>query len=66
MCCGLILLRMGLPVAAENAEDDTIFVNPIHEEVQRHQLGILEEIASNYKISGIVLDRCRYPNVYGT
>lgn len=52
-------------VAAEYADDNTIFVNPIHEEVQRHQLGILEEIASNYKISGIVLDRCRYPNVYG-
>lgn len=52
-------------VAAEYADDNTIFVNPIHEEVQRHQLGILEEIASNYKIGGIVLDRCRYPNVYG-
>ena len=41
------------------------FVNPIHEEVQQHELGILKEIASNYNISGIVLDRCRYPNVYG-
>ncbi|CAM2843745.1 alpha amylase family protein [Paenibacillus sediminis] len=53
------------PMAAENADDDTIFVNPIHEEVTRHELGILKEIAEKYDIAGIVLDRCRYPNVYG-
>ncbi|GGF85703.1 alpha amylase family protein [Paenibacillus aceti] len=53
------------PVAAENASDATIFVNPIHPEVKRHELSIIEEITTNYELDGIVLDRCRYPNVYG-
>lgn len=53
------------PVAAENASDSTIFVNPIHPEVKRHELSIIEEVTKNYELDGIVLDRCRYPNIYG-
>lgn len=53
------------PVAAENVSDATIFVNPIHPEVIRHELAIIEEVTKNYKLDGVVLDRCRYPNIYG-
>ncbi|MFC5528086.1 alpha amylase family protein [Cohnella yongneupensis] len=53
-----------LSAYAEDHDDDTIFVNPIHPEVVNHQLSILEEIVSGYDIDGIVLDRCRYPNVH--
>ncbi len=54
-----------VPVAAENASDATLFVNPIHPEVKRHELSIIEEVARYDVLDGIVLDRCRYPNVYG-
>ncbi|BBH19458.1 hypothetical protein Back11_08030 [Paenibacillus baekrokdamisoli] len=53
-----------LSAYSENHDDDTVFVNPIHPEVVSHQLSILEEIVSAYDIDGIVLDRCRYPNVH--
>jgi len=52
-------------VYAEGYSDDTVFVNPIHPEVIEHQLSILQEIVEGYDIDGIVLDRCRYPNVFG-
>ncbi len=54
-----------MPTAAENQYDPTMFVNPIHPEVEAYELNIIREITSHYQIDGIVLDRCRYPNVYG-
>ncbi|MBP1948419.1 alpha amylase family protein [Virgibacillus litoralis] len=50
--------------AAEYADAATIFVNPIHPEVIDHELNIIKEMCA-YDLDGIVLDRCRYPNVYG-
>ncbi|MGH3728822.1 MAG: alpha amylase family protein [Micromonosporaceae bacterium] len=38
------------------------FVNPILPEVQRYELNIIEEIARNYDVDGISLDRARYSN----
>ena len=54
-----------MPTAAENHNDPTVFVNPIHPEVEAYELNIIQEIVSIYDIDGVVLDRCRYPNIYG-
>lgn len=54
-----------IATAAENAADKTIFVNPIHPEVLHYENQIIKEIVSHYPIDGIVLDRCRYPNIFG-
>ncbi len=40
------------------------FVNPSNKEVQDFQLLRVEEVLQNYPIDGIVLDRCRYDNLY--
>lgn len=40
------------------------FVNPSNKEVQDFQLKRVEEVLQNYPIDGIVLDRCRYDNLY--
>ncbi|MFD0713265.1 alpha amylase family protein [Paenibacillus sp. GCM10027626] len=52
-------------VPAEQYPEDSLFVNPIHEEVRMHQLAVLRELAAGYELDGIALDRCRYPNIYG-
>jgi len=52
-------------IKAEEGHEDSIFVNPLHPEVRAHQLAIIREIAELHPVDGIVLDRCRYPNVYG-
>ncbi|WP_277586457.1 alpha amylase family protein [Psychrobacillus antarcticus] len=54
-----------MPTAEENHNDPTVFVNPIHPEVEAYELNIIREIVSTYDIDGVVLDRCRYPNIYG-
>lgn len=54
-----------MPTAAENHYDPTVFVNPIHPEVEAYELNIIKEIVDKYEIDGVVLDRCRYPNIYG-
>lgn len=58
----------GMPAAYVKAEEygeGSLFVNPIHPQVRAHELSIIREIADSYDVDGIVLDRCRYPNVYG-
>ncbi|GGA79512.1 alpha amylase family protein [Ornithinibacillus halotolerans] len=50
--------------AAEYTDADTIFVNPIHPEVVEHELNIIKEVCT-YELDGVVIDRCRYPNIYG-
>lgn len=40
------------------------FVNPSNKEVQDFQLLRVEEVLKNYDVDGIVLDRCRYDNIY--
>jgi hypothetical protein len=42
---------------------DATFVNPALPEVQAYQIRICEELAANYAIDGIILDRCRYPGL---
>lgn len=40
------------------------FVNPSCREVQDFQLLRVEEVLKNYDVDGVVLDRCRYDNLY--
>lgn len=40
------------------------FVNPSNVEVQDFQLSRVEEVLKNYDIDGVILDRCRYDNLY--
>jgi len=40
------------------------YVNPANKEVQQLQLQRVEEVLMNYDVDGIVLDRCRYDNLY--
>ncbi|TDD53803.1 hypothetical protein E1286_06620 [Nonomuraea terrae] len=48
--------------AAEYPTSST-FVNPINPDVQRYELSVIEEIAREYDVDGISLDRTRYSNV---
>lgn len=50
--------------AAEGKLLALAFVNPSNKEVQDFQLLRVEEVLKNYNIDGIVLDRCRYDNLY--
>lgn len=40
------------------------FVNPLYPEVRQYELNIIRELATNYDVDGIVLDRARYSNIY--
>ena len=50
--------------AAEGKRIALAFVNPCNREVQDFQLLRVEEVLKNYAVDGIVLDRCRYDNLY--
>lgn len=50
--------------ATQNKLTALAFVNPCHPEVQNFQLLRVEEVLKNYDIDGIILDRCRYDNLY--
>ncbi|MGM0805727.1 MAG: alpha amylase family protein [Bacillota bacterium] len=58
-------IQKGEFIPAEESEEYAVWVNPILPEVQKYQLAILKEVVANYELDGVVLDRCRYPNVYG-
>lgn len=50
-------------VRAQDHPSPATFVNPNLPEVQEYELAILEEIARNYDVDGIALDRARYSNL---
>lgn len=50
--------------AAEGKLVALAFVNPSNKKVQDFQLLRVEEVLKNYDVDGIVLDRCRYDNLY--
>jgi uncharacterized lipoprotein YddW (UPF0748 family) len=58
-------LKKGEFLSAEDSSEYAVWVNPILPEVEDYELSILKEIVENYDVDGVVLDRCRYPNVYG-
>jgi uncharacterized lipoprotein YddW (UPF0748 family) len=41
-------------------QDGEYFVNPLHPQVQRYELSIIEEIVSNYDFDAVVLDWVRF------
>lgn len=51
--------------AAEYTDAATMFVNPIHPEVEEYELNIIKEVCTYEDLDGVVIDRCRYPNIYG-
>lgn len=53
-----------LPIAEARSEKIACFVNPLHPEARKHQIDLVREIVTNYEVDGIVLDRCRYSNIY--
>ncbi len=52
------------PIAVAPSEKIACFVNPLHPEARKHELDIVRELATEYDIDGLVLDRCRYSNLY--
>ena len=53
-----------LPITQAPSEKISCFVNPLHPEARRHEIDLVREIVSNYNIDGLVLDRCRFSNLY--
>lgn len=62
------LLRISETVRGKDAAAGKLlalaFVNPSNMDVQNFQLLRVEEVLKNYDVDGIVLDRCRYDNLY--
>lgn len=62
------LLPNSKTIAAKEAREGKrvilSFVNPSNPEVQDFQLARIEEVLKNYDVDGVVLDRCRYDNLY--
>jgi len=52
------------PVAQAPSEKVACFVNALNPDARRHELDIVRELATNYDIDGLVLDRCRFGNLY--
>lgn len=55
--------EMGLTPTTKLKGPYTAFTNPALPEVQRYEQSILCEVAKNYNIDGIMVDRCRYDNI---
>lgn len=62
------LLPNSKTIAAQQAREGKrvilSFVNPSNPEVQDFQLARIEEVLKNYDVDGVVLDRCRYDNLF--
>ena len=58
-------MRTGLtPIVQAPSEKVSCFVSPLHPDVRRHELDVVRELVTGYDIDGLVLDRCRYSNLY--
>ncbi|MGC8667947.1 MAG: alpha amylase family protein [Chthonomonadales bacterium] len=53
-----------IPIADDAMERVAVFVNPVLPDVSAYELSLLEEVARNYPVDAIVLDRMRYANLY--
>ena len=53
-----------IPIAKAPSEKIACFVNPLLPDVRKYELDIVREIVSNYQVDGLVLDRCRFSNLY--
>ncbi|MDE2126157.1 MAG: family 10 glycosylhydrolase [Armatimonadetes bacterium] len=53
-----------VPISQAPSEKVADFVNPLIPAVRSYELGMVREIAQNYAVDGIVVDRLRYSNLY--
>ncbi|MDO9153994.1 MAG: alpha amylase family protein [Paludibacter sp.] len=53
----------GLTSIMNDGSSNAKFFNPIHPDVQNYILSIISELAINYSLDGIVLDRCRFNSI---
>ena len=53
-----------VPITQAAHEKIACFVNALNPEPRAYELSIAREILTHYKIDGLVLDRCRYSNIY--
>ena len=53
-----------LPITQAANEKVACFINPLQPEARRYELSLLKEILTRYEVDGIVLDRCRFSNIY--
>jgi len=53
-----------VPIADDPNEKVAVFVNPVLPDACEYELSLLEEVARNYPVDAIVLDRMRYANLY--
>ncbi len=59
----ILYTPQGLIPMVEFDQGHNIFTNPALQEVQEHQLSLLQEAAEKFRPDGIILDRCRYHNL---
>ncbi len=52
------------PVTEAATEKIAAFVNPLQPDARAHEIALLQEIARNYDVDGLVLDRMRYADLY--
>ena len=52
-----------IPARQAAEQHNAIFVNPANPDARAYELSIIREIAENYKVDGIILDRMRYPGL---
>jgi hypothetical protein len=50
----------GMKTTGSIDDFNEIFVNPVNDDIQDYEASIIQELISNYKIDGIVLDRVRF------
>ncbi len=53
----------GMMSIMNDGNSDVKFFNPLNADVQKYVLSIISELATNYDLDGIVLDRCRFDNI---
>ena len=53
-----------VPITEAVHEKIACFVNALNPEPRAYEISIVREILTHYKIDGLVLDRCRYSNIY--
>ncbi|GAB1416630.1 alpha amylase family protein [Paludibacter sp.] len=53
----------GMTSIMNDGSSSAKFFNPVNQDVQNYILSIIAELATNYNLDGIVLDRCRFNSI---
>ena len=53
-----------VPIADAADEKVAVFVNPLNPQVRQYEISFLKEVAQNYDVDGIMMDRLRYADIY--